>query len=166
MKKAQVQGQVLMMILTLMVLSFIVLFGGRIVSGITKQGSQINYIKFKTTIQNSIDSITQEYKSKKEFDLIIPSEYSKICFIDLSKEPAPEMKVLYPVIYNYWFSFRGMTDSKVTRNVFLVAKQAEASFFVDKITINPPGYLCIVEKRSKVNFWAEGLGNKARITSE
>jgi hypothetical protein len=164
-KKAQVQGQVLMMILTLLIISFIVIFGGRIVAGVTKQSSQINYIKFKTTLQNDVNAITQEYRSKKEIDMLLPDEFTELCIIDLQKNPPANFEKTYPIIYNYWNDFSG-TTSKVTKNVFMVAKQAEASFFVDKVTIPGDGYLCIKEKRSKINFWAEGMGNKAQLSLE
>lgn len=167
-KKAQVQGQVLMMILTLAIISFLLIFGGKIIMGVTEQGSMINYVKFKTNLQNDIDAISQEYKTKKEINLVIPDGFVELCFVDFSKVPPEDFQRRYPIIYDYWSDqeYRKGLESNVAKNVFLRTDKAEASFNVGNIQIGGDGYLCIEEKRSKVDFWVEGLGSRAKITKE
>lgn len=170
-KRSQVSGQVLMVILTLFMIGFVVLFGTKMIGGLTQQSDKVNYVKFKNTLQNEINSITQEYKSKIQIDLLMPKGFEEICIVDLAKDPNGDLdgdgvydniKEDYPVMYNYWNDYMGDT-SKEKRNVFLISKFTEATFYVDKIEIED-GFICIEEQRSRVKFWVEGRGNKALIT--
>ncbi|MFP4111397.1 MAG: hypothetical protein ACLFPQ_01070 [Candidatus Woesearchaeota archaeon] len=165
-RKGQPQSHVLMMVMTLFMIGFVVFFGSKIIGGVMKQGNDINYVKFKNTLQNEIDAITQEYRSRKEINLLMPGNFDKLCIIDLGKHPDEisdtSFKSKYPVIYNYWKDSQGWMGPE-GRNVFLVDRYAGASFHVDKIEIEG-GYVCIDEKRSRVVFWAEGRGNKAIIS--
>ncbi|HLC60946.1 MAG TPA: hypothetical protein VJJ52_05970 [Candidatus Nanoarchaeia archaeon] len=157
MRKSQLYGQIFIYILTILLIFFILIYGYNAISNFKGRTEQIVSLKLGEEIKNSVQSITPDFGSvvKKELDI---GGASEICFVESYNIPSLpiDTRNKYPLIQD-------SVDSKSGKNVFLVGKNAETSFYGGIISVEPD-LLCIAPKGGRVNLKLEGMGDHADIT--
>ena len=168
MKKAQVPGQIFIYIIAIVVVGFIVVYGYSSIKTFTAKGEQVEYISFKTAVENSIKSLASDYGSVKRPDIGVPSKYTHVCFVDKSNYATgksnpgspcnqnPE-ETHSPVACSGWENGRN--------NVFLLPDGSD-SFDVGNIAFGPSTYsVCLKVVNGKIPLQLEGLGDKVMISN-
>lgn len=153
-KKAQIMGQVFIFILSAALFILILTYGYKAIAGFGKRSEQVALIEFQTQLESSVRSISLDYGSVKKLDLVLPSKYSEICFVDLTKPPSEEFEQIHPRMYESW--------ETETQSVFLTPME-EAPINIGNIFVGPDGFLCLPITAGKLSLRLEGLGDKAAI---
>ena len=174
MRKAQISGQIIIYILSMVIFAGILIYGYSAIQGFTKDQEKVAYIKFEEDFKNTVRGLLISYGDVEVFNdrnpLKLPSGYTEICLIDLnvveSDIPAalisPNTGTNFPLIQNSW-------ASGVQSNVFLMQNdKLKETFFAGNITVapNPPNkYLCFeITAGRATGIMLEGKGSKAELT--
>jgi len=157
MRKGQIQGQIFIYILAILVVSLVLTYGYRAIQTFMNQAEQVETLKFRTTVQNSIDSIRSEYGSGDTVAVNVPGSYDSICFVDLDHTGVVNA-ALYPIIED-------SVSSGVMKNLFLVNQLADESFYVGKIMVSSGKILCLNTTQSRVQFRITGGGDHVEIST-
>ena len=160
MKRAQIQGQVFVYILALLVMSFVLIYGYKAIKGMEEKGSLAALVSFKTDLKRSVSAIRPNYGSVKIEEFTVPSEYRKVCFIDLDKGNTVPVSE-YPIVHNYVDSV--IKNNAELKNVFLIPPGTESEY-VGNITVEG-NFLCFSATSNKIKVKLEGLGRLTRISS-
>ena len=178
MKKAQLQGQVFIYILTILVISFILIYGYNAISNFRSRTNQIIYLKLGEDLKSSVQRITPDFGSvlKKEIDA---GAASQICFVEnfqyVGNRNSPAGKnsdganiPVNPVIKDSIKSSSGEVSDK---NVFLIGKSILYSFSIGYIKVDesasPAAHfnvLCIPPVNGKIILKMEGMGDHTLIS--
>lgn len=153
--KGQLYSQIFIYILTIILISFILIYGYNAVQNFKKRAEQVSCLKFKNDLVNAIDGISQDFGSIKRKELQLCAGYSRVCFVESFNSPNMPSNI-DPIIKDSILSGTG-------RNVFLVENIAKESFYAGKISVEPD-VLCINAVNSKINLKLEGKGNHAIIS--
>lgn len=153
--KGQLYSQIFIYILTIILISFILVYGYNAVQNFKKRAEQVSCLKFKNDLVNAIDGISPDFGSIKRKELQLCAGYSRVCFVESFNSPNMPSNI-DPIIKDSILSGTG-------RNVFLVENIAKESFFAGKISVDPD-VLCINAVNSKINLRLEGKGNHAIIS--
>lgn len=161
---------------TIIVVGLFAVIGLSVVMSITSTGEEIDYIRFRNTLLDSIDSVASDYNAKQEIDLIVPKGIQSICFINLMNNPPTDQESsdeLDPVIMNYWsdedYRIQYVSSIKennaLPRNVFLVGDGVVGSFHIDDLITDEAGddFYCIESARSRIKFNVETSGRKVMV---
>lgn len=154
-QKAQIYGQIFIYILTIVLVSFILVYGYNAVQNFKKRADQVACLKFKNDLSNAVESASSDFGSVKikEFQLCPP--YTKVCFVEAYESPNLPSST-DPVIKDSILSNTG-------RNVFLVEDIAKDSFYAGKISVEPD-VLCIKSSSNKIRLKLEGRGNHVLLS--
>ena len=150
MKSAQLYSQIFIYILTIILISFILVYGYNAVQNFKTRAEQVSCLKFKNDLINAIESISSDFGSVKRKELQLCNGYVQVCFVETFESPNLPGK-MDPIIKDSILSNTG-------RNVFLVEKTAKESFYAGKISVEPD-VLCISSVNNKINLRLEGKGN-------
>ena len=153
--KGQLYGQIFIYILTIILVSFILVYGYNAVQNFKKRAEQVSCLKFKNDLVNAIDGISADFGSIKKKELQLCGGYSKVCFVESFNSPNMPGNI-DPIIKDSILSGTG-------RNVFLVENIAKESFYAGKISVEPD-VLCINTVNSKISIRLEGKGNHAIVS--
>ena len=80
-------GQVFIYVLVALTFSVIMIFGYKSITEFVQRGEEVQFYQFKTDLESSIQRIYTEYKSVRESTFYVPARYTRICFVDVSKDP-------------------------------------------------------------------------------
>lgn len=155
MNKAQLYSQIFIYILTIILISFILVYGYNAVQNFKKRAEQVSCLKFKNDLVNAIDSISSDFGSIKRKELQLCAGYSKVCFVETFESPNIPNDI-DPIIKDSILSSTG-------RNIFLVENIAKESFYAGKISVEPD-VLCIRAVNSKIDLKLEGKGSHAVVS--
>jgi len=147
---AQLYSQIFIYILTIVLISFILVYGYNAVRNFEDRAEQVACLKFRNDLSNSIESISSDFGSVKRKDLQLCGGYSKVCFVETMESPILPNDA-DPIIKDSILSNAG-------KNVFLMEKIAKESFYAGKISVEPD-LLCINSINSKISIKLEGKGN-------
>jgi len=153
--KAQIYGQVFIYILTIILISFILVYGYNAVQNFRKRAEQVSCLKFKNDLQNSIESISSDFGSVKRKDLQLCVGYTQACFVESFESPNIPINT-DPIIKDSILSGTG-------KNVFLGDNIAKESFYAGKISVEPD-VLCIQAANGKISLKLEGKGNHVLLS--
>ena len=166
-------SQLFQNLMTLIVIGAILIIGFNLIGNVMNRSSQIEYVKFRSALTNSIDSVASDFNSKQKIVLSVPKEITEVCFIDVGADissigPNPTE---HGTINAYWSDDYYMTqgdlangDEALVRNVFLMGKEVISSFHLKNLAIDDVReHHCIDVKRSKIEFWALGKGRNVEI---
>lgn len=157
MKKSQLYSQIFIYILTIVLTSFILVYGYTAVNNFKKRAEQVSCIKFKNDLKSAIESISSDFGSVKSKDIQLCAAYNKACFVESFENPnlPPDVD---PILKDSVLSNSG-------KNVFMydLGNIAKESFYIGKISVDPD-VLCIKSVNSKISFTLEGKGNHARLS--
>ena len=138
MKDSQLHSQIFVYILTIVLVSFIFVFGYNSIKNVRDRAEQISCLKFENELRNSIESISTDFGSVKRKDLQLCKEYSEVCFVDdnIVSRGSPNFvdstntaRPADPIIKN------SIADG-ANKNVFLIDGIAKDSFYAGSISVN------------------------------
>jgi len=161
-KKAQL-SQVFIYIFAAILAVSIMIYGYRTIRGFGQRTEQISLVRFKTDLESEIRTMASDYGSVKKVELSLPSQYQKVCFVDLSKPIG--------VIENSRICRTGPDYNPLgcdawkdkTQNIFLVP-WTDFVIKTDKIEIaEQDGALCFRTVNNKITLRLEGLGDRTLI---
>lgn len=155
MRKAQIYSQIFIYILTIVLVSFILVYGYNAVHNFKKRADQVSCLKFRNDLQNAVESISSDFGSVRRKDLQLCGQYSKVCFVETFERPNIPNSI-DPIIQDSILSNTG-------RNVFLLEEIAKESFYAGKISVEPD-VLCIKAVNNKISIRLEGRGNHVLLS--
>lgn len=155
MRRAQLYSQIFVYILTIILVSFILIYGYTAVQNFRKRAEQVSCIKFKNDLSNSIESILSDFGSVKRKDLELCAGYSLVCFVETFQNIDMPSST-DPVIKDSILAGAG-------KNVFLVENIAKESFYAGNISVEPD-VLCIEAANQKISLKLEGKGNHVLLS--
>ena len=150
MKKTQLYSQIFIYILTIILVSFILVYGYNAIQNFKKRAEQVQCLKFKNDLSNSIETIISDFGSVKRKDFELCAGYTKVCFVESFEIPNLPSNV-DPIIKDSVLSNTG-------KNVFLVENVAKESFYAGVISVEPD-VLCVQGVNRKISLRLEGRGN-------
>lgn len=155
MKKSQIYGQVFTYILTIVLMSFILVYGYNTIVDFKDRIEKGACLKLKTDLKNEFESITSDYGTVKRKSFQLCGGYTDICFVENFENPVLQGKIDL-IIKDSVLSGTGM-------NAFLMKDIAKESFYVGKISVEPD-VLCIKAIGNTVNLRLEGKGNHVLLS--
>ncbi len=176
-RKAQLLGQIMMMILAAIIIIMILYFGYKAIVTLGSKACNVEIVRFQKDLSDSVDKIGIDYKSQVKKQLSLPCSYVEVCFINLEKArqyPTPasyetatgkSLSDLNPIIQNAVFDPQGQET-----NVYLVdpKKGDIQQAYIGNFTIDYPAtndvYYCARAAEGPVIIKLEGLGDRARIS--
>ncbi|MBI2654694.1 hypothetical protein HYX02_07875 [Candidatus Woesearchaeota archaeon] len=153
--KAQIYSQVFIYILTIVLVSFILVYGYNAIQNFKKRAEQVSCLKFRNDLANSVESILSDFGTVKRKDFQLCAGYSKVCFVESFENPKLPNNA-DPIIKDSVLSNTG-------KNVFLVDNIAKESFYAGKIAVEPDVF-CIDAFNNKVSLRLEGRGNHVLLS--
>lgn len=155
MRKSQIYSHIFVYILTIILVSFILVYGYRVINEWRYRVEKIACIKLQNDLQSTIKSVTSEYGKIKKEDIELCFEYDEICFVEsfeaIDIDNLQTDDTIDPIIKDSILSSTG-------KNVFLVKSIAKESFYGGNISVNPD-VLCIKTLNKRVSLRIEGFGN-------
>lgn len=151
MKIAQLYSQIFIYILTIVLVSFILVYGYTAVKNFKERADQVSCLKFKNDMQNAISSVSSDFGTVKRKDLSICGRYTGVCFVESFTEPDIPYET-DPIIMDSVRSGSG-------NNVFLIEGIAKEPFYAGNISVGPDDVLCIEAAGGKISLRLEGKGN-------
>lgn len=151
MKQSQLYSQIFIYILTIVLVSFILVYGYTAVKNFKERADQVSCLKFKNDMQNAIAGVSSDFGTVKRKDLSICGKYTKACFVESFTEADLPLET-DPIIIDSVRSGSG-------KNVFLVEDIAKESFYGGNISVGPDDVLCIKATGGKISLRLEGKGN-------
>lgn len=160
MKNGQAIGQVFIYVITIVLVSFLLLYGYRAITTFKDKADQISFLQFRNDLQNTIEVLTTDFGSVKVKDFSIPGNINTVCFVQSFPEIPDDISNLeidkYPII-------KDSVKDQVNKNVFLISKNIEESFYTGKISLSDD-FFCFPVVRGKINLKMEGKGNHVFIS--
>ena len=155
MKAAQLYSQVFIYILTIILVSFILVYGYNSVQNFKNRAEQVACLKFKNDLQNAVERISSEFGTIERKDLQLCNGYVKVCFVETFENPDIPFNT-DPIIKDNILSNTG-------KNTFLVENLAKESFYAGKISVEPD-VLCVNAVNGKISLKLEGKGNHVSLS--
>ena len=156
--KAQLIGQVFIYIITIIIVAFILVYGYRAIFIFKEKADQISFVQLKNDLQNTVEVLSVDFGSVKIRRFTVPENINTVCFV----KTFPSMPTLsgtnYPIIED-------SVNSGVNKNVFLVGKNVEESFFIGKISLDED-LLCVSAIGNEIELKMEGRGDHTFISSD
>jgi len=153
--KSQLYSQIFIYILTIILVSFILVYGYNAIYNFKKRAEQVSCLKFKNDLSNAVESVSSDFGSVKRKDLQLCAGYTQACFVETFESPNPPLNV-NPFI-------KGELLSNTGNNVFLIDGGAPESFHVGKISVEPDVF-CIKAAGNKISLRLEGKGNHVLLS--
>lgn len=153
-KKSQLYSQIFIYVLTIILISFILVYGYNAVQNFKKRAEQVSCLKFKNDLQNSVESVISDFGTVKRKDLQLCASYSQVCFVE-TYENLKLPTNIDPIIKDSILSNAG-------KNVFLIENIAKESFYAGNISVEPD-ILCINAVNGKISLKLEGKGNHVAL---
>ncbi len=150
MKQSQLYSQIFIYILTIVLVSFILVYGYTAVKNFKERADQVSCLKFRNDMQNAIASTTSDFGTVKRKDLSICGKYTRVCFVESFIEADIPLGT-DPIITDSVRSGSG-------KNVFLVEDISKESFYAGNISVEPD-VLCMKATGGKISLRLEGKGN-------
>jgi len=158
-KKAQVFGQVFVLIIAAIVFLLIIFYGYRAITGFTERSEQVALVEFETELESSVKQIAIDYGSVKKLELSLPGKYKQVCFVDLDK--VPELPPNNALSENYPLVWDSVTSGS-PQNVFLIPP-SDMPITVEKMTITAR-FFCLTVVDGKIALRLRGLGASTEIS--
>ena len=168
-------GQVFIYVLVALTFSVIMIFGYKSITEFVQRGEEVQFYQFKTDLESSIQRIYTEYKSVRESTFYVPARYTRICFVDVSKDPDDRLQAEDPLAFNAWKTVNADATTRsldsyniATENVFLTPPASD-KIKVHQISIassvpSAPGFLCKEIKNGAFTLTMEGKGDKTQLS--
>lgn len=160
MKKGQVIGQIFIYVITIVLVSFLLLFGYQAITTFKGKADQVSFLQFRNNLQNTIEVLTTDFGSVKVKDFFIPGNIDTVCFVQSFPE-IPDI-ISNPDIDNYPI-IKDSVQAQINKNVFLISKNIEESFYTGKISLSDE-FFCFLVVRGEIKLKMESKGNHVFIS--
>lgn len=162
MRKAQIQGQIIVYILAAVIVTLILFYGYSAIADLNKKSETVSLIKFQKDLSAQIRSMSSEYGSESVETLIVPSGYEQICFVDERRclELPCNIPSGYPLVAD-------SVNSKVNKTVFLRHKGVmEESFYIEHMSVENTSHawFCVDVSNQRTTIHLEGQGDNTLVT--
>lgn len=166
-RKAQIQAQTIMYVFGVIIVGAILVFGFKAIGSFKQQGDSIQMMKFKETIIDTIDTISQEYNSVQPVNIMGPGgKYNELCFSSLKDKSAAN--ALNNILTGSRYALILDATGEAKENAFILSDIGlEESFYVGNIDVDDGSgnkFFCIKTNGNKFGFMVTGQGNKALIS--
>lgn len=158
MKKSQLYGQVFIYVLTIVLVSFILVYGYNAIQNFRQRAEQVACLKFQNDLRNSIRGIINDFGSVKRKDLQLCQGYSQVCLVETFEQfnrNDPQAN-----INNIGNILKDSVSSGSDKNVFLSGGN---SFYAGNISVQND-VMCINSKNGQISLKLEGKGNHVLIS--
>lgn len=168
MKRAQIVGQVFILILASMVFILILLYGYKAISQFTQRSEQVAFVSFETDLKNAVKGVSLTFGSVRKVELTLPAKYSELCVFcspefdpswegcdNIASTEFQELQVKHPLLVEAW------NGGNSAQNVFLVPL-AETSLSIDRIEVATAGF-CTPITGGRVMLKLTGKGDRALV---
>jgi tRNA G18 (ribose-2'-O)-methylase SpoU len=159
MKKAQIQGQVFVYILTLVITGAILIFGYNAVKDIIERSEQVEMANFKTNIKSDFDTMASDYGSVKTKTYNVPSKINEVCFYQHGEGSLYESITSdNPLIAD--------SIKDTDNNFFLVFRDGSIDpINLGKIKVNEENknFICIKPSGNRLRITLGGLGDGVSV---
>jgi len=169
--KAQAQ-QIFIFILSFIITAGIIIYGYTAIKDFTGRQKQVEFVTFKTQLQNEFSVLLADYGSIKRPVVSVPSQFDYVCIVDIedySSASSSDLcistnpKLRSPLACEGWKSKQG--------NVFLIPDGSDYFTVVNnnvKIAVPPTstkgGYICFKNKNGKLTMQLKSLGDKIEVS--
>ena len=154
MKKSQLYGQVFIYVLTIVLVSFILVYGYTTIQNFRQRAEQVACLKFQNDLRNSIESIISDFGSVKRKELQLCNDHNQVCFVETFEQfNRDSVNIIDPILKN---SIASGSD----RNVFLIGGN---SFYAGNISVKDD-VLCINSRNGQISLRLEGKGDHVLIS--
>ncbi len=159
MKHSQLYSQIFVYILTVLLISFIFIYGYNSIQNFKKRAENVACLKFKNDIKGAIDTVIGDFGTTRRKDLELCSGYKQVCFIETFENindignPQSNVVHLDPIVKN-------SIASNSEKNAFFVNGE---SFYIGKISVDRD-VLCIDAVSNKISLRLEGMGNYVKLS--
>ncbi len=165
MKNSQVIGEIFIYILAILLFSLIMLYGYNSIKSLGEKADTVILLQMEKHLSSSVKKIASDYGTVIKEELVIPNQYDKVCFIDLSYTGQQSTNICLlgnndynPVICNSW-------KDKISKNMFLISKNFDVSSMgVGNIKISNSHYFCQNVIFGKVILRLEGRGSYVELS--
>ena len=160
-RKSQLYGQIFIYVLTIVLVSFILVYGYNAIQNFRDRAEKVSCLKFKNDLSNAVKIISSDFGSVKRKDIDLCAGYTQVCFVETFDEfnrqnPQGNIIPIDPIVKDNILSNTG-------RNVFLIQDLAKDSFYIGNISIEPD-VLCVKVLNNKISLRLEGKGDHASIS--
>ncbi len=158
MRRAQILGQVFVLMLASIVFIMILVYGYKAISQFTQRSEQIGLLDFENDLKNSVKAISLDFGSVKRVDLTLPTRYLQLCVFCTQDQtgdcdPSPQFLDDHPLLVESW--------QGGSQNVFLIPL-SETPILIDGVEAND-GAFCAPVIDGKVSLRLEGKGDHALV---
>lgn len=176
-RKAQIAGQVVIMIMAVIVFTMVLLYGYKSIKGIDTTRKQVEIIEFSESLKSAVKKISLDFGSVKRVDLSVPAAYQEVCFVDIAHVDLGQLEKKSVLIAD---SVRTNLKSPEAQNVFTIPI-SETPIRVEKIAVNSSkecagkngnnlngdhygnGFICIPTPTGKLSLRLEGMGDRTCV---
>ena len=160
-KKAQIGGQIFIYILGLIIFSSLLIYGYKAVKDFRDRGDEVLLLKLYKDMDSSIQKTASDYGTVLKKELVIPSGYDEVCFVEKGKysSTADFCNDKHPIICDYW-------KDNAPENMFLMEGGLSKNEFAigDIVIENDESAFCMDVTNGEVLLKIEGKGNYAVIS--
>ncbi|MBT4935375.1 hypothetical protein HOL21_04430 [Candidatus Woesearchaeota archaeon] len=179
-KRGMAIGQVFIFIVAAITFALIMIFGYKAVTDFLDTGERVEFVQFKTDLEQSIKRIYTEYGAIRIDTFHTPLQYTQICFVnmeydedDLNSEMA-RLCTKDPIACDAWEGYTNTVFDDVEANVFLTPLSSE-KIKVSRIEIfdrqntddedddELVGFHCVPINGGSFELKYMGRGDKTRI---
>jgi hypothetical protein len=161
MKRAQILGQVFVLILAGAVFIMILLYGYKAISQFAQRSDEVSFINFESSLKDSVKQVSLDFGSVKRLDLSLPSKFLQLCVFcspDLGPQvancaPTQTFQQAHQLLYESW--------KGGSQNVFLMPL-ADTPLLVDRVEAAEGGF-CMPVTQGRVSLRLEGRGDRALV---
>ena len=167
MKKSQIHGQIFIYILTIVLVSFILVYGYNAIKNIQINAQQVSCLKFRDDLRNAVEIVSNDFGRVKKEDIEVCPPYKRVCFVETYDfrnvvKSNPRSNVPIDQI------MKDNIKSETGKNVFLVDQVSKEWFYAGNISINAEStsldVLCINAINSKISLKLEGKGDHVLLS--
>lgn len=163
-KRAQIQTQIFIYILSMIIVGLVLLYGYNAIKGLRERQEQVSLIEFESQLKNTIRTMSSEYSSLKKEILQLPPSYKMICFVNNTFLGTDDANCRLDADPESQAIVQNAIEDGVA-NIFLIPDGAD-NYKIGNIQLddNPDGCLCIEKTGSEAIFRIEGLGDGVKIS--
>ena len=187
-KKAMGVGQVFIFIVAAITFALIAIFGFKAIKAVMDSGEQVQFVQFKNELESSIKRIYTEYGSVRKETFNPGAEFTRICFVDLSRDYNDALCAQNQIACDLWKTAQDEAIEQnqernqgtkpvepydlVDQNVFLTPqvsipiKVHHIELFADAQQTQRVGYLCRELSRGSFTVILEGKGDHTAISPD
>ncbi|HZX44317.1 MAG TPA: hypothetical protein VFF28_01400 [Candidatus Nanoarchaeia archaeon] len=159
-KKGQISGQIFAYVTTIIIFSFILIYGYKALTDFREKEEHLSFIKFKKDITSAVERIAPEHSSVEREEFYLGGDYTQVCFLQNYQSPGN----LDLLNHDMDKIVKDSYLANSTNNVFVYAGTFKEPFYIGRINTTEDGYLCIDAVKGKIKVELQGKGDHSLIS--